>query len=115
MHLNFLLQQKARYLVTCLFLCISLSGLKAQFFPSDDEAPGYGIKQDTIGSMLKAVTGMTWNALSNGSDYYIYYTWSGATVGCSCDKRIDFDFYNNGKSAGSWNNVSTSHSGTSYK
>lgn len=115
MHLNLLLQRQLRYLATFLLLSFSLSGINAQFFPADDENPGYGIKQDSTGNMLKAVTGMTWNALSNGSDYYIYYTWSGATVGCSCDKRIDFDFKNNGNAAGSWNNVSTSHSGTSYK
>ncbi len=90
------------------------SASEAQF-AEDPEPRGYGIEEDSLGRILKGTSGMTWNALSNGSDYYIYYTWSGATVGCDCDRRIDFDFKNNGNAAGSWNNVPTTYSGSNYR
>ena len=81
----------------------------------NDLTPGTAYQIDSAGHTLKSTNSMTWNALSNGSDYYIYYTWSGATVSCDCDKYLTMNFYNNGAGAGSFKGVPSSYSGSGHK
>ena len=72
-------------------------------------------------SLLDAVSrtnreaAVTWNALSNGSDYYIYFTWNGFSRHCPCESSLIFQFKKNGSNIQKWSGLPTSHSGTSYK
>lgn len=105
---------KISYLIIILSLAFITGVAQAQIIQKDVSS-GLGYEVDSAGRSLKSTNAMTWNASSNGSDYYIYYTWSGATVGCDCDRSLTMSFYNNGGGAGSWSGVASSYSGSAYK
>ena len=79
------------------------------------------IQTDTVNNMeisaksenidLKAVTAGSWNALSNGSDYYITISWSGLKgTPCSCDYTRTVKATKNGSQAFSITSNGTSGS-----
>ncbi len=94
---------------------LSMFGLIQAQNNDSELTSGSGFQVDSTSPPLKSTNSMTWNALSNGSDYYIYYTWSGATVSCDCDKSLTMSFYNNGAGAGSFAGVPSSYSGSGHK
>jgi len=76
--------------------------LTAQFVNAQQlnpELPGKIEEADSTGHVLKSTNAGTWNALSNGSDYYIYFTWTGVTNSCPCHSGINIYFYRSGISS----------------
>ena len=58
----------------------------------------------------------TWNALSNGSDYFIYFTWNGLVGFCPCANHVTYiSFRNDGKEVLRINNPPVDYSSTDYK